>query len=387
MVDSTSLSSTPSSLTTTKSQTTSWAPLLILFLVPVAISLLIYRLDEFDSAPIPEHGITYESVSVPKHYDHVLDVTERIGDGLLPGPEDLLYDSESKVIYTGCEDGWIKRVTVTESVSEASVENWVHVGGRPLGLAFGPDKELIIAESYKGLLKVTKDGEVELLCDEAEGLKFKLTDGVDVAQNGMIYFTDASYKYNLKEHMYDILEGRPYGRLLSFDPSTKQTQVLVKDLYFANGVALSPKQDFVIFCETVMRRCRKYYIEGEKKGSIDNFVDRLPGYPDNIRYDGEGKFWIALATAKTRSWDLLMRYPAMRKTTAILAKYVEIPHMQRDGGAIAVNLDGEVIALYTDPGLAMVTGGIKIEDHLYYGSLTATYITRLNLTNLFSYSV
>ncbi|KAF5197871.1 Strictosidine synthase [Thalictrum thalictroides] len=385
MVDSTSLSSTTS---TTKSQTTTtWVPLLVLFLAPVAISLLIYRLDEFDSAPIPEHGTTYESVSVPNHYDHVLEVSERIGDGLLPGPEDLLYDSESKVIYTSCDDGWIRRVTVTESASEATVNNWVHVGGRPLGLAFGPDKEVIVAESYKGLLKVTKDGEVKLLSDEAEGLKFKLTDGVDVAQNGVIYFTDASYKYNLKEHMFDILEGRPYGRFLSFDPSTKQTQVLVKDLYFANGVALSPNQDFVVFCETVMRRCRKYYIEGEKKGSIDNFVDRLPGYPDNIRYDGEGKFWIALATAKTRSWDLLMRYPAMRKTTAILAKYVNIPHMQRDAGVIAVNLDGEVIALYTDPALAMITGGIKIEDHLYYGSLAAAYITRLNLTNLLSSAV
>lgn len=89
-----------------------------------------------------------------------------------------------------------------------------------------------------------------MLTEESEGLKFKLADAVDVAEDGILYFSDASYKYNIENHMYDFLEGRPYGRLLSYDPSTKQTKTLVSDLYFANGVAVSPDQDFVIFCET-----------------------------------------------------------------------------------------------------------------------------------------
>ena len=105
---------------------------------------------------------------------------------------------------------------------------------------------------WQGLLEVTADGMVKTLTDEAEGLKFKLTDGVDVAVDGMIYFTDASYKYGLKEHIQDILEGRPHGRLMSFDPSTKETKVLVRDLFFANGVVVSPDQNSVIVCESVM---------------------------------------------------------------------------------------------------------------------------------------
>ena len=93
---------------------------------------------------------------------------------------------------------------------------------------------------------------MELLADEAGGVKFKLTDGVDVAEDGIIYFTDASYKYQLKDFIWDILEGKPNGRFLSYNPTTKQTQVLVRDLYFANGVAVSPDQSSVIFCETVL---------------------------------------------------------------------------------------------------------------------------------------
>lgn len=93
---------------------------------------------------------------------------------------------------------------------------------------------------------------MELLTDEADGLKFKLTDAVDITLDGILYFTDASSKYALHEFLFDFLEGRPHGRFMSYDPSTKQTKVLLRDLYFPNGVVISPDQHFVIFCETPM---------------------------------------------------------------------------------------------------------------------------------------
>ena len=98
---------------------------------------------------------------------------------------------------------------------------------------------------------MSNNGEVELLADEVEGLKFKLTDGVAVARDGTIYFTDASYKYSVKEYLLEILEGKPHGRFMSYNPSTNETTLIARDLYFANGVALSPDQRFVVFCETV----------------------------------------------------------------------------------------------------------------------------------------
>ncbi|KAI3890619.1 hypothetical protein MKW92_036590 [Papaver armeniacum] len=239
-------------------------------------------------------------------------------------------------------------IFTTDSGIDLKVEDWVYVGGRPLGIAFGSDKQLIVAESTRlGLMKVTKEGKVELLTDEAEGLKFRLTDGVDVADDGVIYFTDASSKYSLDDHMLDVLEGRPYGRLMSFDTTNSVTKVLARGLYFANGVAVSAENDFVVFCETPLRSCSKYYIKGEKMGSVDVFVDNLPGYPDNI---------------------------------PMLSRFVNVPHILKDGGVVAVNLNGEVTGLYTDAGLASVTVGIKIGYQLYSGSLVQTYISRLDLT-------
>lgn len=76
-------------------------------------------------------------------------VPEIVGKGQLDGPEDLLYDPSTRVIYTGCWDGWIKRVTVNESAANSVVQNWVNVGGRPLGLALGPNGDVFAANSEK----------------------------------------------------------------------------------------------------------------------------------------------------------------------------------------------------------------------------------------------
>ncbi|GMY11114.1 protein STRICTOSIDINE SYNTHASE-LIKE 5-like [Fagus crenata] len=230
-----------------------------------------------------------------------------------------------------------------------------------------------------GLLNVTADGVVELLTDEADGQKFKTTDAVDVAHNGMIYFTDASYKYSLSKFIWDILEGKPHGRLMSYDPATKTTKVLVRNLYFANGVAVTPDQNYVIYCETPVRRCRKYHIQGKEKGRVENFIDYLPGMPDNIRYDGEGQYWIGLAMAPSLQWDLAFRYPFIRKVLLIMEKYIGRPHMEKNGGVMAVDMEGKPLAHYYDPGLALVSSGMKIGNHLYCGSVFYPYIIRLDL--------
>ena len=109
-----------------------------------------YHLDSFDPAPIPTHELTHhQPLIVPRRNGRMLRGSEKIGTGLLLAPEDIVYDPESRLIYTGCVDGWVKRVTVNESVDDTVVENWVNTGGRPLGLALGRDNELIIADADK----------------------------------------------------------------------------------------------------------------------------------------------------------------------------------------------------------------------------------------------
>ncbi|GFQ04290.1 protein strictosidine synthase-like 7 [Phtheirospermum japonicum] len=231
-------------------------PFFLISILVVVAAVVLYQLDTLDPAPYPDHELTHKGppLFAPNQNAHMLRGSEKIGDGQLSAPEDIAYDPRTGVIYTGCQDGWVSRAILPKGSGSGSVvvEKWVNTGGRPLGIAHGLHSEVIVADADKGLLNISRDGAIELLTDEADGLKFKLTDAVDIGPDGTLYFTDASFKHSFKEHVLDFLEGRPHGRFLSYDPSTKQTQVLVKDLYFANGVAVSADQSFVIFCETAM---------------------------------------------------------------------------------------------------------------------------------------
>lgn len=65
---------------------------------------------------------------------------------------------------------------------------------------------------------------------------------------------------------------------------------------------------------------------------------------------------------------------------AVMEKYIGRPQMEKNSGVLAVDLEGKPTAHYHDPGLAMVTSGIKIGNHLYCASLVQPYILHLDLT-------
>lgn len=125
-------------------------------ILPVAVAALFFRLEPFDPGFLPVQ-LGRSTVAVPASNGHVRVGSEAMGEGHLEGPEDLAYDAAARVVYTGCEDGWIKRVTVNDSVLDSAVEDWVNTGGRPLGLVLKPNGELIVADAEKVLIISSKE--------------------------------------------------------------------------------------------------------------------------------------------------------------------------------------------------------------------------------------
>lgn len=56
-----------------------------------------------------------------------------------------------------------------------------------------------------------------------------------------------------------------------------ESKVLLDNLWFTNGLVLSPDNQFVVVAETCKLRLLKYYIDGPKKGKSEVFADGLPG--------------------------------------------------------------------------------------------------------------
>jgi sugar lactone lactonase YvrE len=299
---------------------------------------------------------------------------ELLGRGQLHGPEDTAVDSQGRV-YAGLHDGRIVRMAGEQ------VETFVDTGGRPLGMDFDAAGNLIVADAYKGLLRIDPQGQIEVLTTEAEGVPFKFTDDLDIARNGTIYFSDASSRFEQPDYLLDLLEARPHGRLLSYDPATQQTRVLLRDLYFANGVALSANEDFVLVNETYRYRITRYWLSGEKAGTHDIFIDNLPGLPDNLQGDGQGTFWVALPSPRKADADLLHRSPWAKAQLAKLPRAFW-PKAVPYGFVIALNEQGEITrSLHDTSGthLRMITSAKPVGDYLYLGSLDNDRIGKLRI--------
>ena len=299
---------------------------------------------------------------------------ELLAQGQIRGPEDTAVDAQGRV-YAGLHDGRVIRI------SDGQVETFASTGGRPLGMDFDAQGNLIVADSYKGLISIDPEGKISVLASEADGVPFSFTDDLDIASDGRIYFTDASSKFRQPDYLLDLLEGRPYGRLMVFDPASGKTKVLLEDLYFANGVALSQHEDFVLVNETYRYRITRYWLKGAKAGSHDVFADNLPGMPDNLQGDRAGTFWVALPTPRKADADFLQNQPWIKAQLAKLPRALW-PKPASYGLAIALNEQGQIVrSLHDTSGshLRMITSVKPVGDYLYLGSLDNDRIGRLKI--------
>ena len=297
-----------------------------------------------------------------------------LGDG--HKPEDVALDADGK-IYAGYEDG---RIMVLQP-DGTQPRVFANTGGRPLGLVFDHAGNLIVADAIKGLLSVNKSGAVKVLAVEADGVKFGCLNDLDVGADGTIYFTEASNKFPMSQFANDLLEHQPNGRLLALDPQTQKPRTLLRDLYFANGVAVSPDQSFVLVAETGKYRVRRLWLKEPKLGQDDIFIDNLPGFPDGISSNGRDRFWLALPTPRMPIVDRMLPHPFLRKLVARLPKFLQ-PAPQRYSFVLALDQSGRVIENLQNPSpdcYAEISNVLEHNGALYFGSIGEDSVGRFPL--------
>jgi len=277
--------------------------------------------------------------------------------------EDIAIDSLGR-IYGGSSEGEIIRFDGDKR------EVFAHTGGRPLGLHFDAAGSLIVADSEKGLLSVDPSGKVAVLATEFGGLPFGITDDLEVAPDGVIYFSDASWKFPFGGYKLDLMEHRPNGRLLAYYPNTGKVELLLDSLYFANGIAVDPGNRFVLVNETGAYRTQKYWLAGPKKGQSEMFIQNLPGFPDGISAGTGGIYWLAIISRRNSLLDWIMPRPFVRKVILRLPEFFQ-PAPERFAFVLGLNEQGEVVYNLQGPSgkYAQVTSVQEFDGKLYLGSL------------------
>jgi len=301
--------------------------------------------------------------------------SEILAAGQVLGPEDVDVDDQGRV-YGGTADGLVIRV-----LPDGTIETFADTGGRPLGMEFDAAGNLIVADAVKGLVSIDSEGVVTVLTDSADGVPFGFADDLDIASDGRVYLSDASAKYGVEKYLYDMLEARPHGRLIRYDPATGETEVLLDELYFANGIAVSEDDRFVLINETYRYRIRRYWLKGEKAGTNDMFIENLPGFPDGGSRGSGGRFWVAMFTVRNSTADAMHPRPWLKGVLAKLPHFMW-PQPERIGFVLALDEGGQIVESLQDPGGEVVNEITSVHEHagaLYFGTLRGDRIGKYTL--------
>jgi sugar lactone lactonase YvrE len=239
------------------------------------------------------------------------------------GPESFAFDFSGNGPYTTVVDGRILKYqgpdigfveyaftspTRTGAICDGtnSTATFGQTCGRPLGLEFYHQTgELYVVDGFYGLLVVRPNGGglATQLATSAEGVPFGALDGIEVDQrSGVVYFTDTSSRYGLNQAVEAITSGDSTGRLLRYDPQTRNVTVLMSGLRLAAGVALSADRSYLLVTEYLNNRIHKYWLKGPKANTSEILVT-LTGSPNKVRRMRSGDFWVAV-TVQTPSLQL-----------------------------------------------------------------------------------
>jgi sugar lactone lactonase YvrE len=313
--------------------------------------------------------------------NHALSRALIICKGKLHHPEDVAVDADG-IIYAGsAQDGKVYRIVITPDGSQLIEPFADPGGGSTLGLLFDHTGNLIACNTLRGLISINKKGEVSVLTNHSDQEELTFPDDLDIDSSGKIYFSNASNKFNkisgMHSYVFDFLEGRAHGTLNVYDPVTKETKCLLKGLYFANGVALSPDEDFVLCCESSRYRVQRFWLKGPKAGTKDVFVDNLSGLPDGITRDPKGGYWIAIPALRTKYIDLVQGSAHLKNFAGNFP--AELWRSTKHYGLVLhVNDAGEIVESLHDPKgrFYFITNVVPWKNYLYLGTLDGHSIAR-----------
>ena len=220
-----------------------------------------------------------------------------IGLGRIEAPEDVILDRNDN-LYAGSRHGDIMRFFAPDY---EEMEVFAHIGGQPLGMAFDRNDNLYVCIGGMGLYRITPERKVEKVTDETnrslysvnDDSRLRLADDLDIADDGRIFFSEATVRYEMHEWPVDGLEARGNGRIICYDPNTGTTRTVLRGLKFPNGICIASDGQSILFAETFGCCIKRYWFDGPKAGKTEMVIDNLPGYPDNINLASDGNYWLA----------------------------------------------------------------------------------------------
>ncbi len=152
----------------------------------------------------------------------------------------------------------------------------------------------------------------------------------------------------------------------------------MKDLGFANGVAMSQDERSLFISETSEYRIWQVDLQANQLSArapgkqARVLLSNLPGYPDNLMRGKEGRIWVGLTKPRSALVDKMASAPWLRKVTLRLPQFLW-PVPPAYGHVLAFDESGKVVADLQDPGgrYPETSGALEAGGRLIIQSLHA----------------
>jgi gluconolactonase len=164
------------------------------------------------------------------------------------------------------------------------------------GLALDAGNLVLCQHGERRVARLEKDGSFTSLADKYDGKRFNSPNDLVIAKEGTIYFTDPPYGLKKGGAAAELA----FHGVYSVTPAGK-VSLLISDIAFPNGIALSPDQKtlYIAISDPQHTRVCAYDIQADgsaKNGRVFFDAQKLKsrerkGGCDGMKVDTEGNIW------------------------------------------------------------------------------------------------
>ncbi|MCO5066604.1 MAG: SMP-30/gluconolactonase/LRE family protein [Rhizobiaceae bacterium] len=304
----------------------------------------------------------------------------RMEAGGADGPAGIAFDTAGN-LYAGMRQGQIVRF-MAPGFEKSEV--FAHIGGYPRGLTFDAEGRLLACVSGMGIYSVAADRTVEKVVDRVKGripgsgVALRSPADLVALPDGRILFTEFSRRFGQEDWVSDLLEGQGHGALMTFDPKTEATTVILGGLRGPTGLCLSHDGRSVLLAESWASRIIRIRLDGGQ--AQETVVEDLPGYPVGLRPAEDG-YWVSFLGMRSTVLDIAMSMPSFREGMIEEMASGEWLYPNVNVGCILrIDESGHVQqTLWDESGSAqsMICGLAERQGELYVASTTSKGLSRI----------